>query len=242
MDIKVYINHFAEISEWLNRFPNLSFLKNVRIPMDDIHEWNVTNRDWGYNREIGYGLQVMFIGKTGYGKSTTLNKLVGKKVFDTSDVSVCTKELFNSMYRIDPSIPSFFILSDLPGVGESIDADRKYIELYKDMIDVSQVVVYLLRADQRDYAIDEMIFESLFNKSYMKEKVILAINFADKIEPLNRNGIISSEQYRNLERRVIEVSRIFNVPQKDILYYSAEENINIDVLVDKIGQKLKTFI
>lgn len=69
----------------------------------------------------------MFIGKTGYEKSTTLNTLVGKQVFDTDDVNVCTKDLYNSMYRINTSNPSFFVISDLSGVGESNYADNHYL-------------------------------------------------------------------------------------------------------------------
>ena len=78
----------------------------------------------------------MFIGKTGYGKSTTLNKLVGSNVFETSDVSVCTKDLYNSMYRISPHIPSFFVISDLPGIGESNYADNHYYDWYKEMLEL----------------------------------------------------------------------------------------------------------
>ena len=100
MGVTVHINHEAEISELINRHPNFSFLKNEHITKDEYHTWRKNDKFWGYDNKTTYGLQVMFIGKTGYGKSTTLNKIVGKNVFETSDVSVCTKDLYNSMYRI----------------------------------------------------------------------------------------------------------------------------------------------
>lgn len=235
----VHINHEAEIDEWINRHPCFAFLKEMKFPQDNNHRWTVNDSHWNYVDQTSYELQVMVIGKTGYGKSTTLNKLVGLDVFQTSNVSVCTKDLYNSMYRIDPKIPSFFTISDLPGIGESNYADNHYYEWYKEMLTYSQVVVYLLRADQRDFAVDEILFANMFVETQERSKVIIALNYADKIEPINRKGGISLEQKNSLERKVNEISRIFRFPAEDIIYYSATEMINFDILVKKIADKLK---
>lgn len=239
MDITVHINYEAEIDEWIKKYPSFSYLKNINFPQDDKHRWITNDSTWNYVDKTTYELQVMFIGKTGYGKSTTLNRLVGSNVFETSDVSVCTKDLYNSMYRIDPSIPSFFVISDLPGIGESNYADSHYYDWYKEMQKYSQVIVYLLRADQRDFSVDEVLFNSMFNDATERSKVIIALNYADKIEPINRNGGLSLEQLNSLKRKIDEVSKIFNFPKKDILYYSATDGINFDTLVNNIANKLK---
>lgn len=238
MGVKVFINHEAEIEEWISKYPCFSFLNNASVPNDINHKWIIDDSYWNYSNLITYNYQIMFIGKTGYGKSTTLNKLVGKHVFETSDVSVCTKELDTAMYRINKS-PSFLMVSDLPGVGESNYADNHYYEWYKEMLDASQVVVYLLRADQRDFAVDEMIFSNLFGDEESRKKVLIAINYADKIEPISRKIGLSSEQSASLKRRVDDVSKIFNMSKDSILYYSATDEINMDLLINKIASKLK---
>jgi len=242
MGITVYMNHEAEIDEWINRYPCFDFLRAVSFPKDDTHRWNLETSHWNYPDKVIYELQVMFIGKTGYGKSTTLNRLVGSEIFETSDVSACTKELYCSMYRINPTVPTFFSICDLPGIGESNDADNQYYQWYKEMLKHSQVVVYLLRADQRDFSLDEALFKRLFNSDAERSKVIIAINFADKIEPINRSRILSPEQLRNLTAKVNKVSGIFAFSQKDIIYYSAADGFNVEKLVEKIANKLKTAV
>lgn len=240
MGVTVYIKNEAEIDEWIDKYPAFSFLKNVSVPQDENHRWNTNDSYWGYSDKTTYSLQIMFIGKTGYGKSTTLNKLIGKNVFETSDVSVCTKELYTGMYRIDKSVPTFLMVSDLPGVGESNYADNHYYEWYKEMLNISQVVVYLLRADQRDFAVDEMIFSNLFSDVNSKKKVLIALNYADKVEPISRKIGLSSEQIASLKRKVDDVSRIFNISKDNIIYYSATDEINLDLLVSQMAAKLKS--
>lgn len=242
MELRVHIKYEAEIDELINRYPCFTFLKHVRFPQDDIHKWTTTDSHWGYDDDTTYELQVMFIGKTGYGKSTSLNRLVGHPVFETSDVSVCTKDLYTSMYRINPNIPSFLSINDLPGIGESNNADNQYYEWYKEMLAHSQVAIYLLRADQRDFSVDEVLFKSMFKDSAEKAKVIIALNCADKVEPINRKGGLSSAQLDSIKKKIDEISRIFGFPKTDILYFSARDGINFENLVKKIAQKLENNI
>ncbi len=240
MGITVNMNYQAEIDEWIKRYPCFSFLRTAGFQKDDMHRWTMNTSYWNYSNKIVYELQVMFIGKTGYGKSTTLNRLVGSEVFETSDISACTKEMFCSMYRMNPDIPTFFSISDLPGIGESCAADSQYYKWYKEMLRYSQVVVYLLRADQRDFSLDETLFGRLFCSSTDRSKVIIAMNYADKIEPVNRGWRLSTEQISNLNIKVNEISKIFAFPQTDIVYYSAVDGFNLEKLVEKIAKKLET--
>lgn len=239
MGVEVHINYEAEIDEWIGKYPCFAFLKKAYIPRDSNHAWITNDGYWNYVNKTTYGLQVMFIGKTGYGKSTTLNKLVGADVFETSDVSVGTKDLYNSMYRIDKTIPTFFIVSDLPGIGESNYADKHYYDWYKNMLEYSQVVVYLLRADQRDFSVDEVLFNIMFQNAKERSKIIIALNYADKVEPLSRLKKLTDEQLDNLKRKVEEVSQIFGCPKEDVVYYSATDELNLDKLAEKIAKKLK---
>ncbi|HBJ1649202.1 GTPase family protein [Clostridium botulinum] len=239
MSLTVHINHSADINELATRYKCFEFLKNTFVSTDDCNKWYMTDEYWNLNNDIIYQLQVMFIGKTGYGKSTTLNKIVGRNVFESSDVEVCTKDLYSANYKINKNRNQFLALSDLPGIGESNDADNHYYEWYRDMLQKSHCVVYVLRADQRDFAVDEILFREMFNTPKERDKVILALNYADKIEPLNRKLGLSVEQISNLNKKIKDISRIFNMPTKNILYYSAMDNINMDVLAQRISDKLK---
>lgn len=239
MELNIYVNYTAEISSLIKRFSAFDFLLNIEFPISKDNKWCMDNKMFNYNTQECYAVQVMFVGKTGYGKSTTINKIVGCDVFDTDDISSCTKDLFEADYRIDKKIPSFISFNDLPGIGESLEVDEKYLEWYRNMLEKSQVVVYVLRADQRDYSEDEKVFKTLFKDKTTYEKVIMAINYADKIEPINRKEGLSNEQIANLQSKVEYVSNIFKIEKNNIIYYSAKDQINIDLLVDKIAKKLK---
>lgn len=242
MGLTVHTQYSAEIDELCNRYKYFSYLKNSTFSINESNTWIMNSSYWGYNNEEIHELQVMIIGKTGYGKSTTLNTIVGYDVFETDDISVCTKDLYHAAYRISSKNKTFLSLSDLPGIGESNYADSEYYKWYHDMLLKSHCVVYLLRADQRDFALDEVLFNELFNSQQEKNKVILAINYADKVEPINRVGGLSLMQTINLDKKVKEISKLFSVSEQNIVYYSASEHINIDGLVSKIADKLKQYV
>ncbi|WP_449619512.1 GTPase family protein [Robertmurraya sp. Marseille-Q9965] len=229
MGLDVQIEYESYIDELIERYHDLSFLKTIQFREDASISWNRENG-------VTYDIQVIFIGKTGYGKSTTLNSIIGNNVFETNDVTSCTKKLHSAEYKIHDNKPYYFSLCDLPGVGESSEADGKYLEWYRDILQKSNCVVYVLRADQRDFTIDEKIFSSLFKNQAEKRKVIVALNYADKAEPINRKYPFqpSEAQLNNLKERMNQVSRIFDIPPKNILYYSAGEGYNIEILVSMI--------
>lgn len=242
MGLTVHIQHSAEISELVSQYSCFSYLINSTIPQIETNLWYMNNNFFDYSEQRIYQLQAIFIGKTGYGKSTTLNNIVGKNVFKTSDVSVCTKDLYEVTYRVDKGQKTFLSLCDLPGVGESNYADSHYYEWYRDMLAKSHCVVYILRADQRDFAVDEILLRELFPSKESKEKLIIAINFADKIEPINRHGGLTQEQRDNLDKRISQVSQVFKLPHSSIIYYSAEDRINLDILVSLVAQKLQKHV
>lgn len=234
LGLNVQIEYESDIDELIERYHNLSFLKTIQLRED-------ASISWSRGNGVTYDLQVIFIGKTGYGKSTTLNSIIGNKVFETNDVTSCTKKLHSAEYKIHDNKPYYFSLCDLPGVGESSEADEKYLEWYRNILHKSNCVVYVLRADQRDFTIDEKIFSSLFQNQSEKGKVIVALNYADKVEPINRKYPFqpSEAQLNNLKERMNQVSRIFDIPKNNILYYSAGEGYNIVRLINGIKKVIQ---
>jgi predicted GTPase len=98
-----------------------------------------------------------------------------------------------------------------------------------------------VRADQRDYSIDEKTFKQLFKTQEQRSKVVLALNCVDKIEPINRKLPFqpSKEQLRNIEEKVNTLSSLFGLPTSRIIPYSAVEEWNLNGLMDTIAEVLK---
>ncbi len=83
-------------------------------------------------------------------------------------------------------------------------------------------------------AIDEQLFRRIFQEKKQKRKVVIAINFADKIEPMNRMEELTELQIENLDKKVLEVKRRFGIHKARIVYVSAINHINVDILVRKM--------
>jgi predicted GTPase len=234
--LSVKIVHEASIDELQHTAPQFLFLKNIHYPGYDRIRWKLDGVDVSC-------VQVMFIGKTGYGKSTTLNKICGGRFFETNDIDSCTKQLFSSEYKIDHSGSHRLSFCDLPGIGESLDTDKEYIRLYSKMFDRSACVVYIMRADQRDFSDDKKLIES-FLKIIRRNirKLIVGINYSDKVEPVTRGNFSepSQEQKENLKRKMESVSGIFDIENEKIVCYSASEGYNLNLLLEKISTLLKS--
>lgn len=195
------------------------------------HEW------WNNDKNCKtYRLNVLFVGQTGTGKSTTINSLIGNYYMLTDDVACCTKDMNSVDFELADDC--FLCFCDMPGIGENSNADAQYYEWYNSMYNLSDCVVYLLRADKRDYAIDLEEFNNL--KSLGGNKLIIGLNCVDKIPPINRsyNFSLSYEQKENLSRKIKDISNLFGIPQCDVIPFSAAENYNLTALKQIISETL----
>lgn len=196
---------------------------------------------WRRRGKISHDLTLVVMGKSGYGKSTTLNKLVGESLFQTSDIAACTRSMQSVDYQMCADSGDHYLsIADLPGLGENPERDEEYVALYASVLAKSQLVLYLLRADQRDFSIDRWAFSRLFPTVAARQKVLLAVNAIDKIEPLNRSRpfALSAEQSANVERRVRAVAKEFGVLPSRVHAYSAAEDVGIDQLCSAICTQL----
>ncbi len=230
MGVTVKITYKADVSELIGINNEFDFLRNVEVPELDMYKWD-------YSGTPSRTIQAIVIGKSGYGKSTTLNKIVGRDVFKTSDVEACTKEMYSAEYRL--SKPNqYFSLCDLPGVGESLTADKKYYEWYDELLRKSSVVLYILRADQRDFSIDLNVYNELIKAGSHEKHTLLAINCADKIEPISRSTELSAAQKTNLDRKINDIRKIFGID--NVIAYSAETGYNFNAFVNRIALMIKS--
>ena len=228
MSITKYFHHQGSIDELIARHPVLAKFKNSMIRKHSDFKWTNINTN-----AIEWQAVVSFFGKSGYGKSSTVNAFFGKSILKTSDVAACTSRCDCLDFRIvDDYVLSF---ADYPGIGESEYKDKEYLDMYKKFLVSSNVVVYVLRADMRDYAIDEIAFQMVFPRVEDKRKVIFAVNCCDKIEPVSRNYSVApnAEQMSNIEKKLQTLQRIFK-PYNKIIPYSAQTTWNLDALAEAI--------
>jgi len=219
------------------------FLKSI-TPLNSIFtDWNyTTSHRLGYEKRKA--INVIFIGQTGYGKSSLINKVIKQDIFETSDYQSCTKILQSADYFLSHNKENeklSYVLSfvDLPGIGESDKADENYLQWYQDYIKKAAVIVYLFRADKRDHTQDEFFFNNVFDNS-MSERLICVVSQADKIEPLSRSTELSSEQKNNLEIKKSEIRNksFLDFNDLSIVHISSHLNININGFENEISKKL----
>jgi predicted GTPase len=188
-------------------------------------------------------LTVVFFGKTGVGKSSTLNALFGLN-WDTDHAISCTKKpqfidftvgsrpkivcfaLFllikNGLHRLSLLLLKHHLdtlkyddfpyqklrVVDLPGIGETPTADRKYMAYYKKWVTQADVLVWITQADTRAYKRDEIFLKKL--KLFFKKSLflILAIN---KIDGL---GVYAGEQGFDIDKREPSPDQLRLIPEK----------------------------
>lgn len=189
---------------------------------------------------IDYQPRVGVFGKTGAGKSSLCNAVFGQDVCPISDVKACTRE------------PKEVILStgskgikllDVPGVGESLERDEEYGELYKNLLPELDIVLWVLKGDDRAFSSDELFYKKLVKPYIDKGRpFFIVLNQVDKIEPFRewdeatrRPG---TKQAHNIEEKRRAVASTFDLPLTGVIAVSANERYGLVDLVDNIVHAL----
>lgn len=226
-----YRHHQGTLDEISVRFPSFSKLKNLSLNAPQL-EWRDT-----LTGKLSCHVQVAFFGKSGYGKSSTVNSFIGSSILKTSDIDACTRRCESLNFELSNN--SYLSLADFPGIGEGEYRDKEYLQMYADFLSLSTVVVYVLRADQRDFSIDLSAYNTVFSSVEDKKRVIFALNCCDKIEPINRNKTIepSAEQRLNIDKKVDFINGLFK-PFNPVVTYSAETGWNMHRLAHEITEQI----
>jgi len=136
MSIIKYYHHRGHIEEIANRFSAFKQFNNAKIRTNSNLKWHNEHDD-----SISHHIQIAFFGKTGYGKSTTVNAFCGDTILKTSGIAACTRQCDSLDFELSPNC--YLSLADFPGIGEDEYRDQEYLKMYGDYLSSSSVVVYV---------------------------------------------------------------------------------------------------
>jgi predicted GTPase len=182
------------------------------------------------------------IGVSGVGKSSTINAMF-KTSLPVSDTVACTKEfkstevsleLLNGQYKNTSVLLEVF---DAPGLGEDIEKDSFYLEMYEKVLPKCDVILWVMSARQRAIALDQQYLKKL---SAFYDKMVFGINQVDLIEPINwveSFNLPSVDQENNaniiLKDRSEKIGKIIGKEPR-IVCYSAKQGYHLQLLFNTI--------
>ncbi|PNL50031.1 GTP-binding protein [Proteus mirabilis] len=191
------------------------------------------------NHLINYSPTIGLMGKTGAGKSSLINALFQSSLSPVSDISGCTRQAQRFSMTMRNHTLTFI---DLPGVGESLERDREYHQLYRNLLPELDLIIWVLKADDRAWSSDEQCYRFLTEQcGYQPNRFLFVLNQADKIEPCRQwdehNHQPSLEQVANLELKQQAVITAFK-PHHPVMTVSAVENYQLTELAEQLIQAL----
>ncbi len=188
---------------------------------------------------IDYEPSIGVMGKSGAGKSSLCNAIFKGEVCAVSDVEACTREV--QRLKIQFGNRTLEIV-DIPGVGESAERDDEYEELYRELLPDLDLVLWVIKADDRAFSADEHFYKKVLLPAGGREKVIFVLNQVDKIEPFRewdlKHRCPSPTQIENIQRKKHYITECFELPFHPVIPVSAGEKYNIVELVETMIRAL----
>ena len=193
-------------------------------------------------------LDVLVIGGTGTGKSSTLNALFQREVAKVGQR--CDPETVNIESMGLNDLLRFW---DTPGLGDNIDKDKKYSKelinlLYKDYyLDDNKygwidTVLVILDGSGRDMGTTYKILNEVITPNFQTDRILIAINQADIAmkgrhwDHRNNCPDATLQEFLNKKANSIQhrLREATGVAVSKPVYYSAERNFNVERLLDLI--------
>lgn len=184
---------------------NVESMQPLYNSLSDLPQWVSERILQQINQLTHYEPVIGIMGKTGAGKSSLCNALFAGAVSPVSDVAACTRESLRFRLQIGER---FMTIVDLPGVGESGVRDTEYTALYREQLPRLDLVLWLIKADDRALAVDEHFYRQVIGEPY-QHKVLFVITQSDKAEPTSGGNTLSTEQKQNISRKICLLHELF---------------------------------
>jgi len=193
-------------------------------------------------------LDVLLVGATGVGKSSTLNALFGGKIAKVGE-GVDPETMQVGHYELNDSLRIW----DSPGLGDGVASDKSHAKIITDNLcqtythDDGQwgfidLVLVILDGSSRDMGTSYRLLEQVILKNIQPERVIVAINKADMAmsgRSWDRSIGKPEEKLLNfLENKATSTqNRLYEATSLKIkkpVYYSADKGYNLNALMDTV--------
>lgn len=184
---------------------NSDNVQTIQQTLSALPEWVSERILQHINNLTNYEPVIGIMGKTGAGKSSLCNALFSGDVSPVSDVAACTREALHFRLQVGERLMT---IVDLPGVGESSSRDAEYAALYQQQLLRLDLVLWLIKADDRALAVDEHFYHQVIGEAY-RHKVLFVISQSDKAEPISGSGQLSTEQKQNISRKICLLHDLF---------------------------------
>lgn len=197
-------------------------------------------------------LDVLLVGATGVGKSSTLNALFGSEISTVGhgcdpETMLVNAHLFSDVLRF----------WDSPGLGDGRIADSEHAQKIINTLCKTyahqdgtwgfiDLVFVILDGSSRDMGTTYRLLENVILKSIAPERVLVAINQADMAmagrhwnhaarQPEPKLQDFLEAKSESVQARLLEATGL-RIPKP--VYYSAQENYNLNAVIDLIIQQI----
>lgn len=189
-----------------------------------------------------YTPKVGVFGNSGVGKSSLCNALFGKEVAKISDVEACTRKPQEILLG---SENGGIILIDVPGIGEDPAHQKEYTALYKSLVPELDLVLWAIKADDRNYASALDSYKEVFSSEENIPPVLFVITQTDKTNDTedwdHQDYKPGGTQRGNIAIKENDVSRRFGVSANQIISIAVSKkgkSYNLKELVDLVVEAL----